>query len=313
MYVLPFLIRCASLDHDKVQWISCSLGQFFATIGGDNKLKIWTEDPSQRVTKGRRFRCIYSQSQPNHVSYVSFGFKTIHHDVWLALLTHDGSLALFEPADPESFSSWNQIDQLFPFGQHHRGTEARFRMSFHQSEGPSANALSAGLEPKAISLAISAMSSIKLYRAVKPEEATEGNYQLYEMLHTEIDNALINEIAWAPGCLHPYDIVSVACNDATVRIFHIDTQAVAVTPPQISSYTVQGPTVRRAPSGIGAGLADMSRTTASRQAKANKMNLTHVSKEVAVLSHEEGSPVWKVKWIYDGKQRPFLPFCYANL
>ena len=310
MYVPPFLYRSAYLDYGKVQWISCSLGQFFATIGGDNKLKIWLEDSSQRVTKGRRFRCVYSQSPPNRVSYVSFGFKTINSDVWLALLTHDGSLTLFEPADPESFSSWNQIDQLFPFGQHHRGTEARFRMSFHRSENPSANALLAGLEPRAMSLAVSAMNIVKIFRAVKPEENLEGNYQCYEMLHIDIHYVLINEIAWAPGCLHPFDVVAIACDDGTVRIFHVDTpcavktdtRAMAVRPPQMdNSQTMQANSARKTPSGIGAGLAGMSRTTTSPQDRGNKMDIKHVSKEVAVLPHMEGSPVWKIRWLCDGK------------
>ena len=298
------------LVHAKVQWISSSLGQFFATIGGDNKLKIWQEDPSQRITKGRRFRCVYSQSPPNQVSYVSFGFKSVKHDIWLALITHDGSLSLSEPSDPESVSAWNQIDQLYPFGQHHRGTEARFRISFHRSEAPSSNALQAGLDPKAISLAVSALNFIKIYRAIKPEDSSEGNYQFYEMLHTEIDNALINDLAWAPGCLRPFDVVAAACDDGTVRIFHIDTPnelgdstGVRATKAQQedASQVAQARVAATGPSGIGAGLAGMSRIAISRHGIANNIGLKHVSKEVAVLPNEEGTPVWKVRWIYDGK------------
>lgn len=302
-----------------MQWISSSLGQFFATIGGDNKFKVWQEDPSQRIAKGRRFRCVYSQSPPNHVSYVSFSFKSIKHDIWLALMTHDGLLSLAEPADPESFSSWNQIDQLYPFGQHHRGTEAKFRLSFHQSEGPSSNALLAGLDFKAMSLAVSALSFVKIYRAIKPEDSSEGNYKLHELLQIDIANASINEIAWAPGCLHPFDVIATACDDGIVRIFHVDTNnegddfSEAARRPQPDGVPVaQGPAARNAPSGISAGLAGMARSTPSRKGIANEMNIKHVSKEVAMLPHDDGSPVWKVRWLYDGKENPSLRYSYAN-
>ena len=318
MYIsyIPNLIPC--LENGEVQWVSSCLGQFFATIGGDNRFRLWQEDPSQRPAKGRRFKSVYTQTPPNHVSYVSFGFKTIKNDVYLSLFTHDGLLGLFEPADPESLGAWNQVDQLYPFGQHHRGTEARFRLSFHHSEGPSSNAMLAGLDPKAISLAVSALSAIKILRAIKAEEPSEGNYQLYEMLHIDLGNALINEIAWAPGCLHPFDVIAVACDDGAVRIFNVDTPynlddpsktSVARSPHQNGTSPLQATTSRAAPSGIGAGLAGMSRNIASRHDIANKFDIKHIVNEVAVLPHDEGSPVWKIRWIYDGDlaQAPFTP------
>ena len=302
-----------------MQWISSTLGELFATIGGDNKFKLWQEDPSQRLTRGRRFRCIYSQSPPNHVSYVSFGYKTIKYDICLALLTHDGSLSLSEPVDPDSFSSWTQIDQLYPFGQHHRGTEARFRLSFHKSEGPSSNALLAGMDPKVISLAVSALNLIKIFRAVKPEDSPESTHQLYEMLQIDVGNALINEVAWAPGCLHPFDVIATACDDGTVRIFDIDTpnelddsasQALAAIPSQADeSHHAQAPKTRIVPSGISAGLAGMSRAIAPRHDIPDTINVKHVSREAAILSHDEGSPVWKIRWIYDGQS----PRCIHGL
>lgn len=290
----------------KVQWLASSLGQFFATIGGDNKFKLWREDPSQPFKSGRRFRCIFSQSPLNHVSYVSFGSKTIRHDLFLSLITHDGLLSLLEPTDPESLSSWNVIDNIYPFGQHHRGTEARFRLSFHQGEGPSTNAIFAGLDTNAISLAVSAIEHIKVYRAVKSDEPSESNYLFYEMIEIHTD-AIINEIAWAPGCLHPYDIIAAACNDGTIRIFEVDTpheNNASLRVPAVKTYRSNGPqralpaTSKNAPSGIGAGLAGMSRSAPPRDVM-NSLNIKHEWKQAALLSHDE-APVWKVRWIYDG-------------
>ena len=282
------------------------MGQFFATIGGDNKFKLWREDPSQAFRSGRRFRCIFSQSPVNHVSYVSFGSKTIRHDLFLALITHDGLLSLLEPADPESLSSWNVIDNIYPFGQHHRGTEARFRLSFHQGEGPSSNAVLAGLDLNAISLAVSAIEHIKVYRAVKSGEASESNYLFYEMIEIHAD-AVINEIAWAPGYLHPQDLIAAACNDGTVRIFEVDTPCEVDASSKtlaVKAYKSNGPqkalpaALRNAPSGIGAGLAGMSRNAPPREVM-NSLNIKHEWKQAALLSHDE-APVWKIRWMYDG-------------
>ena len=285
------------------------MGQFFATIGGDNKFKLWREDPSQAFKSGRRFRCIFSQSPLNHVSYVSFGSTTIKYDLYLSLITHDGLLSLLEPAEPESLSSWNVIDNIYPFGQHHRGTEARFRLSFHQGESPSSNAVFAGLDPNAISLAVSAIECIKVYRAVKSGEPPETNYLFYEMIEINTDT-IINEIAWAPGCLRPYDVIAAACNDGAIRIFEVDTphdvdalsRASAV-----RAHKSNGPqrappvTSRNAPSGIGAGLAGMSRSAPTREVRSS-LNIRHEWKQAALLSHDE-APVWKIRWIYDGKYK----------
>jgi len=237
-------------------------------------------------------------------------------------MTHDGSLSLMEPADPESLDSWNQIDQLYPFGQYHRGTEARFRLSIHQSEGPSLNALMAGLDLKAISLAVSALNSIKIYRAIKPEDSSGGSYRFFEMLHTNTGNALINEIAWAPGCLLPFDRIAAACDDGTVRIFDIDTpndvegssKALTARLPQsnISQKAHSTYSLRNPPSGIGTGLAGMSRITSPQHDLTDRLNIEHVAKEKAVLSHDEGSPVWKVRWTYDGDY-PARFLLYHNL
>ena len=221
-------------------------------------------------------------------------------------MTHDGLLSLLEPADPESLTTWNVIDNIYPFGQHHRGTEARFRLSFHQGEGPSTNASFAGLDPNAISLAVSAIEHIKVYRVVKSGEPSESSYLFYEMIEIPT-NAIINEIAWAPGCLHPYDVIAAACNDGTIRIFEVDTPHEVDSSsrtPAVKAYKSYGSqrampaTSRNVPSGIGAGLAGMSRNAPPREVM-NSLNIKHEWKQAALLSHDE-APVWKIRWIHDG-------------
>ena len=258
---------------------------------------------------GRRFHNVYNQSPPNHVYYASFGFKSTKSETWLALLTHVGLLSLFEMADPESLASWTHIDQAYPFGQHHRGTEARFALSFQQSIGPAANAVLAGLDPRAMSIAVSAMNLVKIYRII-PSENSESDFRFCEVFMLPVEGALINEIAWAPGCLSPHDIVAAACDDGTVRILFLDTpyDAINNTKDNLSiesqSHDVDRATPFRpanTPSGIGAGLAGLNRTTGFNQDLSDYLPIKHVMSEVALLPHDEGTPVWKVRWMHDGK------------
>ena len=291
----------------KVKWVGSTLGQIFGTIGGDNKFKLWREDLSQAPKGGRRFRCIFSQSPRNHVAYVSFDFKTVKHEVWLVLMTRDGLLSLLEPSEPESLSVWKEIDTMYPFGQHSRGTEPRFNLSFHQSERPCYNAVIAGLDPKSLSLAVSAMNLVKIFRAIKPEE---GNYQFHEMVELVTDAPLINDVSWAPGCIRPYDLIAAACDDGSVRIFEINTphsldistMAVPEYQPHTSASAREPvANARNAPSGIGAGLLVVSRAAAAARDVAGNTKIKHEWKEVAVLHHGENSAVWKVRWVHDGQ------------
>lgn len=272
---------------------------------------MWQEDSSQLASQGRRFKCIFAQSPPSHVSYVCFGSTIVNNDIFLSLITYDGLLSLFEPVDPETLKSWSQLDSFHPFGLCPRGTEARFSLSFQQSEGPSINATHPADDANGLSLAVSVMNSIKIFQATKPDDHSEGNYQLCEMLNMHTDTSQINEIAWAPGCLRPYGVIAAACDDGTVRIFEVDvnnesdgtSRGLAAKPPQSngpSKATLADP--RNAPSGIGAGLAGISRNAAGRRDTFNEMRPE--SRQASILTHEDGAPVWKLRWIYDGLSLP---------
>ena len=276
-------------------------------MGGDNKFKLWREDPSQAYKSGRRFKCIFSQSPSNHIPYASFDFKTVKHEVWLVLITHDGLLSLLEPSEPEALHSWRELDVIYPYGQHSRGTEPRFRLSFHHSERPCYNAVIAGLDPKALSLAVTATNLIKIYRAIKREE---GNYQFFETLEISTNASLINDVSWAPGCIRPYDLIATACDDGLVRIYEVATphdRDVSTWKENKSMLLGSDRTVgisaasRNAPSGIGAGLASASRVAAASHNAAGVITAKHDWKEIAALSPDDREPVWKVKWVHDGK------------
>lgn len=241
------------------------------------------------------------------MAYISFDFKTVRHEVWLVLATRDGLLSLLEPSESESLSVWKELDTMYPFGHHSRGTEPRFTVSLHQSERPSYNAIIAGLDPKALSLAVSAMNLIKIFRAVKPDE---GNYQFHEMVELATDAPMINDVSWAPGCIRPIDLIAAACDDGSVCIFEVNTpniiEPLSVTVAEsrtLPRTSIQELTTNfnNAPSGIGAGLAGVSRAAAAARDVAGITKLNHEWKKVAVLSPNDKSAVWKVRWLHDGE------------
>lgn len=289
-----------------MKWIGASLGLVFGTIGEDNKFKLWREDPSQAFQSGRRFRCVYSQSPSNHVSYVSLGFKTLRHEVWLVLTSRDGLLGLLEPSEQESLQAWKEIDTTYPFGQQSRGSEPTFRLSLHESETPSYGALSAGLDPRAISLCLSANTSIKILRAIRSDD---GNYQFQNMLEVGSIPSAINDVSWAPGSIRLHDLIAAACDDGCVRVYAVTTLHNSRLAPASLGACQDSPTkdrhnmslaTRQAPSGIGAGLAGVSRAEAIRRSSGG-LHMQHSWTEVALLPHEVGAPVWRVQWTHDGK------------
>lgn len=293
----------------KVKWIGTSLGLVFGTIGDDNKFKVWREDPSQTFQSGRRFRCAYSQSPSNHVSYVSLGFKTLRHEVWLVLMSRDGLLALLEPSEQESLQTWKEIDTTYPFGQQSRGSEPVFRLSLHEAETPSYGAISAGLDPKAISLCLSANTSFKILRAIRSDD---GIYQFHNMLEVSPLRSAINDVSWAPGSIRLFDLIAAACDDGFLRVYAVTTlHDSRLAPPSTGAGQESPPkerhsrslATRQAPSGIGAGLAGVSRAETIRRSSGG-LRMQHSWREVAELPHEAGAPVWRVQWTHDGKEMP---------
>ena len=290
----------------KVRWVGPTLGQVFGTIGGDNKFKLWREDTSQAPKGGRRFKCIFSQSPSNHIAYSCFDIKTVKAEAWVVLIAQDGLLSLLEPLEPESLSAWRETDSCYPFGQQSRSTEPRFGLSLHQAEIPCYNAMCAGLDSNALSLAVSAINIIKVFRALKPDET---GYQFYEMLEINTELPLINDLAWAPGCIKPYDLVAAACDDGCVRIFEVTTpheSNVAHNKAMRSAGTAKdrlsSTTARSVPSGIGAGLAGQTRVKSRNDS--TSFQVKHEWRQLPELraGDSDGRPVWRVRWMHDGKQ-----------
>ncbi|KAL8828057.1 MAG: hypothetical protein Q9191_002812 [Dirinaria sp. TL-2023a] len=287
-----------------VRWIGPTLGQAFGTIGGDNKFKLWREDPSQPLNGGRRFRCIFSQSPSNHLPYVSLDIKTVKADAWVVLMAHDACLSLLEPTESGSLTAWKETDSIYPFGQQPRSAEPRYGLSLHQAERPCYDAVIAGLDANALSLAVSATHIIKVMRALKPDES---GYRFYEMLEIVTDASLINDLAWAPGCIRPYDYIAAACDDGSVHLFEITTPHEGNSESgglprssgsEVARAGIQATMSKNTPSGIGAGLAGASRAAA--RDSSGSARIKHEWKALAKLQPDNSGPVWKVRWMHDG-------------
>lgn len=222
------------------------------------------------------------------------------------LVSRDGLLSLLEPSEAESLQAWKEVDTTYPFGQQSRGSEPTFRLSLHQAETPCYGALSAGLDPKAISLCLSANISIKILRAIRSDD---GNYQFYTLLEVNASPSTINDISWAPGSIRPHDLIAAAYDDGCVRVYKLTTPHNPQLTPTGVGHGHESPTrerhssslaTRQTPSGIGAGLAGVSRAEAVRRSSGGP-RIQHLWKEIAVLPHEAGAPVWRVRWTHDGK------------
>ena len=164
-----------------------------------------------------------------------------------------------------------------------------------------------GLDPSVISLAVSSENSIKIYRALKSEEDI---YQLHEVGELPVNAAFVNAIAWAPGGVNPLDIIAVACDDSTVRMIEISVQE---PPGSVLSTRNQTPQAvarrdsasnRSVTSGISVGLADKNRTTTARNGT-SAISLKHEVKEIALLPHTDGVPVYRLEWSIDGTAFPW--------
>lgn len=280
------------------------MGQILGSIGQDLKLKIWQEDESQPTASGRRFKNIFTQSAAHQVIYVSLDFKNIRHETLLAVVTRDGLLSLLGPVKPDVFDDWKEIDQFWVSGgRMPRGEETSFKVCFQQSARPNYQAVVAGLDVNAVSLAAAAMDVVKVYRLSKPEDAVY-RFQAPVAELTGVRGGLVRDVAWTPAAWITPDLIATAWNDDHIRIYELsiprktrsENQPI---PPKASvnipiSTNASLVTYNRVPSGIGAGLAGASRGPSDALGDAGTGRVPHDWKLAAEIRSEG---VWKVEWV----------------
>lgn len=233
---------------------------------------------------------------------MSLDFKNIFQDSYMALITRDGRLTIYE-MDFSNMSEWHSLYDSYVCPTPPRQEETGFKVCFHHEKLPCWTAVAAGLDRKSIGLAVAAMDVVKVFR-------TDKNRKFY--LAAELTGAenIIRDVSWANGAMRGYDIIATASKDGAIRIYELSTQkpSATLTPNVASSASstnadvTNSPKVsRKAPSGIGAGLAGASRGGDSIEDNdKNPGQVKHIVKKVEKLTQHHGA-VWRVAFSQMGK------------
>ena len=288
----------------QVKWNGPKMGQVLGSIGEDLKLKIWQEDPTEAHHSGRRFKCVFSQSSGHSVVYSSLDFVNPNKDTYVAVVTRDGLLSLLEPVNPEKFDDWREIDQILVCDEHiARGVETCFKLCFQQTSHPNSMAIAAGLDKSALSIAITAMTEVKVYRVVKM--TGPGRQELYKFQDPAAilsgADGLVRDVAWSAEVWRLHDWIATAAADGYIRIYEMWTPKTnASQTPHPSAPLKKTPsnagegiskTGLHVPSGIGAGLAGQSLAASFSSLSVGQVR--HETKLAEQIKHEG---VWEVQW-----------------
>ncbi|KAK1509462.1 nuclear pore protein [Colletotrichum costaricense] len=315
----------------ELQWLPPTVyPNLIASLGIEGRFKLWAEDPS--AAPGRRFsassrattsKAAYEMRSPKY-PYRSFSMK--HNEetrhTYLALLSTEGRLVVYENEQPENMSEYTQIDELSICPKPSRGEEISFKVRFDPNLDPCYNALRAGVASDSLGLVVAGMSSVKIYRSRDVIATSYGVAQtqreFYLAVEVGVHRGLVRDVAWATGNIRGYDTIATACQDGCVRVFRIDTphsaddgktwatteltkhenhyaQASAKAGGQANDKQQQ----QQHQSGLSASLAK-SGSHAERHFSGQPGQVKHVFKEVAKLDSHR-TPVWRVGFDDDGQ------------
>ncbi|KAI9865111.1 MAG: epoxide hydrolase, soluble (sEH) [Trichoglossum hirsutum] len=302
--------RAHDAEVNCVKWISPFLGNGIGTVGEDGKFKIWLEDEQEATNSGRRFRCIYTTMSSSRVPYVSLSFTS--HDIsnlFVALVSRDGQLQVFEAAEPESLGSWVLVDQIQIAAPPAREEETSFKVQFDPSERPCYAAIRAGVEKDALSLVIASMDQCTVWR-------TGSDRRFYLAADLPGHRGLIRDVAWAPRTSRAADYIATAAKDGYIRIFKLGSPPAPTSAPSYYDLTLRSPispnsptqprasSLRNAPSGIGAGLAGATRVNGASSYRdgSGGPGLGQVKATIETVAEIEDNhrEVWRVKWSLTG-------------
>jgi nucleoporin SEH1 len=265
-------------------------------------LRIWQEDVLEAPLSGRRFRRIYQQPSATRVPYMSLDFKNIGTETYLAAISRDGQLTVCEPVDHDNLSEWQIMWQEYLCKTPQRTEETGFRVNWHHEKLPAWPAVMAGLDRKSLSLAVSVMDTVKIFR-------TDKDRKFYTAAELHGSNALIRDVAWANGSMRGFDVIATASKDGYVRVYEVHTSSVSETTvssesnkhaAEATAAGVKSPThAKFSHSGIGAGLAGGSRS--GRNEDQDRPGRVNQEVKVAAELSAHGGAVWRVSFSQMGK------------
>ncbi|KAK4158107.1 WD40-repeat-containing domain protein [Chaetomidium leptoderma] len=178
--------------------------------------------------------------------YRSFSLKHLDDSrtTYLALLSADGGLTVYENNRVENLAAFTLLDELStvdsgggnnPPPPITRGEETSFKVRFDPNPEVCYTALRAGVPSDALGLVVAVMDSVKVYRtrdtiraSLGVAAAAKGFYLAAELAAAaggggaRLHRGLVRDVAWAPGNIRGYDVVATACQDGWVRVFRLD-------------------------------------------------------------------------------------------
>lgn len=268
-------------------------------------LRVWQENLAKAPNTGLRFKCIYTQSSPNQVPYMSLDFKNIGTESYLAMISRDGQLTVCEPVDHDDLSDWQVMWQENMCKIPSRTVETAFRVCWHHEQLPAWPAILAGLDRKSLSLAVSAMDTVKIFR-------TNKDRRFYTAAELTGARALIRDISWANGSMRGFDLVASASKDGHVRVYEIHTPGVPrptfntsdedQEPPAAapaSENATGSKATRPGRSGIRDGLTGASRSLAREDEENRPGKVVQQVRLAAELPAHDGA-VWRVNFSHMG-------------
>lgn len=147
---------------------------------------------------------------------------------YLALLTTEGRLTVWETEQPEALNEYTSMDEFLVLPQRpQRGVETAFKCVFDPNPEPCYTALRAGVPTDALGLAVAAMDVVKVYRSRDIVGASYGvdtaKKEFYIAVEVSGHRGLVRDLAWAPGNIRGYDMIATACQDGYARVFRVET------------------------------------------------------------------------------------------
>ncbi|OCK82056.1 WD40 repeat-like protein [Lepidopterella palustris CBS 459.81] len=282
-----------------VKWNGPFMGEVLGSIGEDGRCRLWQEDVTQVPMSGNRFRRILDLVSETRAPFMSLDFKNIMQETWLALITRDGRLTIYEPVDQSNLSDWNLIAGHWVCENDSppdRQEEVGFKVCFHKEKLPCWTSIMAGLDRKSLSLAVAAMQKVIVYRTDKAK-------RFYVAAELKGARQIIRDIAWANGSMRGYDVIATASKDGAIRIYELSTPqlskgataaTISAASTVIENQILPRPGPRKnIPSGISAGLTGASRVDNNHDNEQHPGRVKHVVKKVAELAQHHGA-VWRV-------------------
>jgi nucleoporin SEH1 len=289
----------------QVKWNGPFMGEVVGSIGEDGRCKLWQEDVTEVPMSGNRFKLITNLASQTNAPFMSLDFKNIMQETWLALITRDGHLTVYEPVDPSNLNEWSLMADHWVCQENppDRQEEVGFKVVFHKEKLPCWTAIMAGLDRKSLSLAVAAMKDVLIFRTDKAK-------RFYPIATLQGARQIIRDVAWANGSMRGYDVIATASKDGAIRIYELampkdKTSTGATSSTATLTDLNPSPQANRqrnnAPSGIGAGLAGASK--APDQSNSNEQYPGRIKQEAKLvdeLTNHHGA-VWRVAFSQMGK------------